>query len=138
MASPQNHFADPRQFVKVVNRTSKPLKVTFDGRSAIIDPYPGYLFMTGMAADKALGQNRRMGTEDPLDPREFVSLLGVEGWERFPVDPIEQSQEIESLDRRLLPPEAQKAVKVPTRAAKRIDRARTTGDHAEVQAFGEG
>lgn len=93
--------------VLVKNRTARELTVTYNGRSVGIPPYgKGGRWMSAAAAEKGLAQNRRMGTEDPMDPRQFESLLYVEGSE-MPSDAIEQSDKIEALDRSLLPPDAQ-------------------------------
>lgn len=102
----EHHFADAA-FVRVVNRTSKPLTVTYNGRQAKVPPYPGHIYMTAVAAEKAVQQNRRLGTEDPYNPRDFESLLGVEGWSRFPCTPVEQSTAVEAANRSLLPADVQ-------------------------------
>ena len=93
-------------FVTVHNRTSKPREVRYDGQTGVIPPFPGFAQMSKIAADRALQQNRIPGTEDPYNPREFQSYVGVEAW-GWPIDKIDESKAIEALDRSLLPPDRQ-------------------------------
>lgn len=110
----ETHFADGG-FVMVKNRTATPLSVTYNGRSVSIPPYgKGGRWMAPAAAEKAIEQNRRMGTEDPLNPKDFESLVYVEG-SAMPSEPIEQSTSIEALDRSMLPPDAQNVTVVTVR-----------------------
>lgn len=111
----ESHFAE-QGFVLVKNRSSKALNVTYNGRSTEIPPRPGGRFMTPMAAQKAIEQNRVMGTEDPLSPGNFESLVYVEGSD-MPSGPREQSDKAEALDRTQL---AAKDVVIVDRNARRI------------------
>lgn len=105
----ESHFAD-QGMVLVRNRSSKELSVTYNGRSVTIPPRAtkGTIgrWMTPAAAQKAIEQNRVMGTEDPMQPGVFESLVYVEGSE-MPSTPIEQSDKAEAIDRRLMDPAAQ-------------------------------
>ncbi len=94
------------------NRTNKPLTVHFDGKSFVLPPYPATRELPKIVADRALQQHVRMGTEDPFNPKRFVSLVYVKGWknadgEEWPSDPIEQSNSIERIDRSLCDPDRQ-------------------------------
>lgn len=110
----ETHFADGG-FVMVKNRTTAPLSVTYNGRSVTIPPYgKGGRWMAPAAAQKAIEQNRLMGTEDPLNYHDFESLVYVEGSD-MPSDQIEQSEKIEAIDRSLLPPDAQNVTVVTVR-----------------------
>lgn len=105
----ESPFAD-QGFVFVKNRSSKELSVTYNGRSVTIPPRgtkgAGGRWMTPRAAEKAIEQNRIMGTEDPMSPGVFQSLVYVEGSD-MPSTPIEQSDKAEALDRTLMDPLAQ-------------------------------
>jgi hypothetical protein len=71
--------------VQVVNRTSKPLTVRYDGQD--IELAPNYTeageriegvinMIPKVVMAYALNQLVNMGTEDPLDPSRFESLVG--------------------------------------------------------------
>ena len=83
----------------LVNRTKGPLSVTFDGRQHVLKP--GANHVPRALVMMAYHQHRIMGTEDPLNPRDFQSLVGCAEM-RHPVTPIEQSEAIEALDRSLV------------------------------------
>jgi hypothetical protein len=100
------HFV--QDFVNVVNRTTRPLEVRYDGQTGIIPPYPARTPMSKIAADRAIVQNRIPGTENPYDPTDFQSYVGVVEWQNVaPIDPIEISEPGEALDRSQLPPHLQ-------------------------------
>jgi hypothetical protein len=102
----ESPFAD-QGFVFVKNRSSKELSVTYNGRSVTLPPRgKGGRWMTPAAAAKAIEQNRVMGTEDPMAPGIFDSLVYVDGTS-MPSDAIEQSDKAEALDRRMMDPLAQ-------------------------------
>jgi hypothetical protein len=71
--------------VEIVNRTSKPLNVRYDGQDMTIPP--GYdkdgkrikdqhIMVPRMIIQYALNQNVLMGSEDPQSPSHFDSLVG--------------------------------------------------------------
>ncbi len=71
----------------MVNRTSKPLELIFDGQRMILQPnynekgerIEGVInTVPRVCIPYALNQNVRMGTEDAIDPSSFESLVGVE------------------------------------------------------------
>lgn len=108
-----SHFAD-QGFVLVKNRTTQELSCTYNGRSVSIPPRgKGGRWMTPMAAQKAIEQNRKMGTEDPLSPGVFESLVYVEGSD-MPSTATEQSTAGEALDRRMMEP-AKQSVQITKR-----------------------
>lgn len=71
--------------IVLVNRTSRPLSFTKDGRTFTVEPGRNHGF-TSDQARFAKAQNPLWGTEDYLS-RKFESLLGVEGT-KDPVDAI--------------------------------------------------
>lgn len=71
---------------EVINRTSKPLMVRYDGQDSEIAPNydaEGNLLpdvhnqLPDITVPYAKAQNVLMGSEDPFDPSEFVVLVGV-------------------------------------------------------------
>lgn len=97
--------------VTLINRTKGPLKCTFDGQDIPIAPGKNYGF-PAVAVSFAKGQNPIRGTRHPFSPTHFQSLVGVEGT-RDPIDPIEQSNELEIFDRSLMGGLASQAVAMP-------------------------
>jgi hypothetical protein len=83
--------------VTVVNRTSKPLSVRADGATIVLEPHIETR-VPRFVAELACRQHPQLGTEDPLNPRDFTMLVGVKEW-NLPTDPIEQSTAVERLDR---------------------------------------
>lgn len=102
-----NLSMDTQDFVTVGNRSSKPLSVTFDGRSWKLPPYPATVSMHPVVAQQAVRQHPIMGSEDPYNAMDCDYLVYVKEW-KLPSKPIEQSEKVERLDRSLLPPDAQK------------------------------
>lgn len=97
------HFV--QDFVTVVNRTNRDLQVRYDGQTGIIPAYPARVPMSRIAADRAIVQNRIPGTENPYDPSDFQSYVGVVEWaDRAPIDPIDMRAPGEAIDRSQLPP----------------------------------
>lgn len=97
-----------QDIVTVVNRTSRAVESTFDGRVSVI-PAHGEKPMLVQQAELAKRQNPVMGTEDPFNPYAGTYLLGVKEW-GDDITPIEQSACEERFDRDLLTmPGAQKA-----------------------------
>jgi hypothetical protein len=103
--------------IKVVNRVKRPLSITWDGKSITVPPL-GSVNVPPIAADKGLQQNRIPGTEDPYNARAFKSYLGVPDWgtDCEPIDKESTAQE--SLDRSLLPPDAQKVTALRSEKAR--------------------
>ena len=100
------HFV--QDFVTVHNRTPHPREVRYDGQTGIIPPYPAFVKMSKIAADRAVVQNRIPGTENPYNDSEFQSYIGVAEWaDRCPIGPIAEQPASESLDRSQLPPDRQ-------------------------------
>ena len=117
------HFT--QDFVTVHNRTTTPREVRFDGQTGIIPPHPAIVQMSRIAADRAFQQNRIPGTEDPYNPADFQSYIGIAEWQpRCPIDPIGvTTDKIEALDRSLLPPDRQKTTTVQHGRARGVERA---------------
>ena len=90
------------EVLKVVNRTTGPLTVAFDGRSFIL--VPGENYVDAAIVGHARRQHLIMGTEDPSNPLDFESLIGVPS-RGDDCSPAKQSKKLEALDRRLLPDE---------------------------------
>lgn len=82
------------------------------GGTVALEPLPYW------AAERAKRQNPQMGTEDPLNPTVFEPLVAVPDW-GDDYGPVELSNAIERLDRSLMDPDAQKAVVIPGRGARR-------------------
>lgn len=114
------HFV--HDFVTVINRTSKPLEVRYDGQTGIIPPYPAKTPMSRIAADRAIVQNRIPGTENPYDPADFQSYVGVVEWaDRAPIDPVDIVAKGEAIDRSQLPPHLQN-VQLVTHGRPKVER----------------
>jgi len=120
----------------VVNRTTKPLEFTYDGRHGQLKPgyridngkvvpagrngRPALQHMAYQVAEMARRQNVILGTENPFDLREVQYLVGIgsedgdklvadPNWPNNSIAPVEQSQAVERLNRKLLDDEAQTA-----------------------------
>lgn len=126
------------RLVNVVNRTTEPIDGMFDGQPIVLEPgYKeieeggkrsivgagpgGSILMNALpyfAAELIKRQNPVMGTEDPEDPRDFQSLVGVPEW-KDDIDFIQQSDAEERLDRELLSEEAGTARRIMTTAGRR-------------------
>ncbi len=72
--------------VEVINRTSKPLSVRYDGQDEVLRPnYDAegnflpevHNMIPDITVDYARNQNILMGSEDPEDPSDYVMLVGV-------------------------------------------------------------
>lgn len=73
--------------VCVVNRTEAPINYMYDGVQSILQPGENYI--RECEVQKARTQNIVMGTEDPLNPSRFISLVGVKA-----KDPKKQKDDI--------------------------------------------
>lgn len=109
---PPDYLLNSFGFVALGNRTSKPLTVTFDGKSWILPPYPEVIPVPPPVATWAARQHRLMGSENPfnaLDVEYLVYAKDAKGklWTGMSDAPIEQSDKSESLDRSMLPPDRQ-------------------------------
>ena len=64
--------------VTLVNRTNRTLNVRFDGEDISIAPgdNPGF---PKIAVPYAKKQNPLNGSKHPIDPRKYISLVGVKG-----------------------------------------------------------
>lgn len=93
-------------FVRLGNRTSKPLSITYDGKQWSLPPYPETRDVPRCVAEAACRQHPVMGTEDRYNPRDVELLVYVEGT-KLPKTPIEQSDAIERFDRATMPLSAQ-------------------------------
>ncbi len=82
------------------------------GDTVLMEPLPYF------AAERAKRQNPVMGTEDPLNPSVFQSLIAVPEW-GDDYTPMQQTDAIERLDRSLLGDAEQKAEVIPARGARR-------------------
>lgn len=69
-----------RDAVTLVNRTSRPLNVRYDGEDITLQPgeNPGF---PKVAVEFAKRQNPLMGSKHPNDPRRFIVLVGVKAAE---------------------------------------------------------
>ena len=83
----------------VVNRTKDELTVRFDGRSFVLKP--GENHVPAEIAHHARRQHLIMGTEDPSNPLDFQSLVGIPS-RGDDCSPAKQSKKIEALDRGML------------------------------------
>lgn len=101
-------------YVTLVNRTSKVLEGTWDGRSYKINP--GKNSFPETIAVKFKEQNPVMGSLDPYS-MDRVYLLGILEY-NDPIDPIEQSDKAELLDRSRMDSIAGKAEVIKTNVAR--------------------
>jgi len=111
------------EFVQIVNRSKANLSVMFDGRRHVL--VPGLNTVPSELVAMAKRQNRVMGTEDPLNPLDFESLIGVPD-----VDDCsdqEQSRKVEALDRSLMVDPKRRAAK-PVKATRGQSRSMVSGD----------
>ena len=103
------------QIVQVVNRTTKPLLLTYDQRQFPLAPGyrvedDGTVMPAGphgdvavthldyLKAEMAKRQNVRLGTENPMNPRDVTYLVGIVE-DGDDVSYLEQSTAVERLDR---------------------------------------
>jgi hypothetical protein len=84
-----------------------------EGKEQVLGAGPGgTVFMEPLpyfAAERAIRQNPVMGTEDPLNPNAFESLVAVPDW-GHDYSPLQQSDAIERLDRSQMSGDAQTAI----------------------------
>lgn len=87
----------PRDLVVLINRTSKDLSYRYDGIDEILTPgeNPGiprnHVFY-------AKDQNKRMGSENFYNPKDYVCLVAVKGT-KDDATPIEQSDALQVINR---------------------------------------
>jgi hypothetical protein len=69
-------LANFRDSVVLVNRTSQPLNVRYDGEDITLQPgeNPGF---PAVAVPYAKRQNPLMGSKHPINPTKFIALVGV-------------------------------------------------------------
>lgn len=79
------------EMVVLVNRTSRPLPIRFDGQDMILQP--GDNSVPKIVVPYAKNQCVLNGSEDPRNPRAFVSLVGVRA-----TDPTKQKDDISPLE----------------------------------------
>lgn len=93
-----------------------------EGREQIVGAGPAEtVFMEPLpyfAAERAIRQNPVMGTEDPLNPNSFQSLIAVPEWNQD-YTPLQQSDAIERIDRAQLPEDAQQATVIAALGGRR-------------------
>lgn len=87
------------EVVTIVNRSSKDVKGTWDGKPYVIKA-KGRAAFPEIVADAIRRQNVVMGSEDPYTG-EMKYLVGIEE-HGDPTDPIEQTQVITRMDRKPL------------------------------------
>lgn len=130
------------KWVEIVNRTTIPLDVMFDGVPDVVPPgykvegegddarvvpagrdgKPATHICELHAAECYKRQHPLMGSQDPfsLDANDTIYLLGVEGW-GDEVSYIEQNVDArELIDRSLLPPDRQNVQVVDVPGSRRI------------------
>lgn len=95
---------------QLTNRTKAELTVMFDGRQFPLKP--GVNAVPLEIIPHAKRQCRVMGTEDPGNPFDFDSLVGIPGVDDC--SPLEQSKKVECLDRKLMEPKRRAAKVVQT------------------------
>lgn len=114
---------------QLVNRTKHDLSVMFDGRQFVLKP--GMNSVPQEIIAHAKRQHRIMGTEDPGNPLDFQTLVGVPDEDEC--SPIEQSKKVECLDRRLIADPKRRAAKV-VQMGRGVSRALVAGDDLPVDA----
>lgn len=70
----------------VVNRTERNLSYTKNGVGSTL--FPGENHIPAADVRFALTQNVLMGSENPLNPMSFISLVGVKGHQKYLCGPI--------------------------------------------------
>ena len=101
------------EMTELVNRTSKPLSLRFDGQDITLEPNydaAGKLLkdvhnlVPTITVPYARSQNVRVGSEDPFDPSEFEVLVGVKAKKGAPqkddISFLEQSDSLTRVDLR--------------------------------------
>lgn len=82
------------EMVTLVNRTSKPLPIRFDGQDLTLKP--GDNAVPRIVVPYAKSQCVLNGSEDPRNPRSFISLVGVRAAEgqkqKDDISPLEQDE----------------------------------------------
>lgn len=105
---------EPGEIVTIVNRTSRTVQWRFNGRSFALKPHEERP-INQVYAQAAIRQNPVMGTYDPAYEHQHQSLVGIkERQDIYPIDPIEQSDAVEAIDRSRLPESRQHAELVKT------------------------
>jgi hypothetical protein len=84
------------EIVTVVNRSSKPVKGTWDGKPYVIQP-KGRSALPVIVAEAIKRQNVVMGSEDPYSG-EMTYLVGIEE-QGDPTSPIEQTNSVTRMNR---------------------------------------
>lgn len=102
-----------QESVTLINRTSRTLKVTFDGMDLPIKPGKNYGF-PAVAVSFAKGQNPVRGSRHPFNPTQFDSLVAVEGTkdDATPLEPLSDDT-VELFDRSKMGGLASQAVAMP-------------------------
>ena len=92
-------MSDMNQIVTVVNRTSKPLHATWNGRPYDIPAYPAKISLPKIVALAARFQNPVMGRGTPMEDWNIRSeyLVGI-AEDGDPIDPIEQTDALQRWD----------------------------------------
>lgn len=87
-----------RDSVTIINRTSRPLNVRYDGEDITLQPgeNPGF---PRQAVDYAKRQNILNGSLNPVNPNKFVSCVGVKD-SKDDVSPI-SDETLDLADRKL-------------------------------------
>lgn len=76
------------KLVTLVNRTSKVLLVKFDGEDYRLQP--GENTVPEVIVPFARAQNVLMGSENEVDPNDYITLVGVPG--KDDISPLEQDE----------------------------------------------
>lgn len=124
-------------FVEVVNRTTRPLEVTFSGITRVIPPgyverdgavvgsspteAPGTVMLPAPFAEFAKRQNPAMGTFDPSTANVFTPLIGVKAW-GDEIEFVAETDAVEVIDRSLLPDDRTAGTTMKTSAGRRAQR----------------
>lgn len=130
-------------FVEIVNRTTRPLEVTFSGVTRRIRPgykeldgeivpagkngEPAFEMLPAPFADFAKRQNPQMGTFDPSTSNVFEPLVGVTAW-GDDVSYLADSGKTEVIDRELLPDDRQHPTIQKTTAGRKAQRRQQFSD----------
>lgn len=93
------------QYVTLVNRTTRTLRGTWDGR--VYSLLPGQNHFPEAMARKFMEQNPIMGSEDYFSGQKEY-LLGI-AENNDPIEPVEQAESIELLNRSQMPEASRKA-----------------------------
>lgn len=82
----------------IVNRAPWSINIRYDGKDMELEAYEEREFFPLVAVPYAINQNPLFGSEDPRDPSQFQTLIGIKDGpakllKRFPAEPLTDEEE---------------------------------------------